>query len=185
VRALTSVVIPECLYPLLDLISLLIVFLQLLLPLGLLLHVLHLLLLKGAPELVSVLLDFPFVQLLLSPDVVAPLFVLLRALDAEVLLPLILIQLVVMDLDTLCLVLVLITLCDRPHLSLRNGIFLGLNHFLKGLNTRVSQLHSGCVVVLACANTVHQVNVSVGCTGFSTLRSQHDVGSKSLLVGSR
>jgi hypothetical protein len=85
----------------------------------------------------------------------------------------------------LCLILILITLCDRPHLSLRNGIFLGLNHFLKGLNTRVSQLHGGCVVVTACADTVHQVNVSVGSTGFCTLRSQHDVGSKSLLVGSR
>ena len=110
--ALASVVVPECLYPLLDLISLLIVFIQLLLPHGLLLHVLNLLLLEGAPELVSVLLDLPFVKLLLSPDVVVPLFVLLRALDAEVLLPLILIQLVVMDLDTLRLVLFLITLCD-------------------------------------------------------------------------
>ena len=75
-------------------------------------HVLHLLLLEGALELVSVLLDLPFVHFILSPDVVVPLFVLLRTLDAEVLLPLILIQLVVMDLDSLCLVLVLVTLSD-------------------------------------------------------------------------
>ena len=131
------------------------------------------------------LLYLPFVHLLLSPDVVVPLFVLLRALDAEVLLPLILIQLVVMDLDTLCLVLVLITLWDRPNLSLRYGVFLGLNHFLQGLNTWVSQLHGGCFVVTSGADAVHQVNVSVGCAGFCTLRSQHDVCCKSILVGSR
>lgn len=111
-RAIARVVIPECLYPLLDLISLLIVFLQLLLPLSLVLHVLHLLLLEGAPQLVSVLLDLPFVHLLLSPYIVVPLFLLLRALNAEVLLSLVLIQLVVMDLNALCLVLVLITLWD-------------------------------------------------------------------------
>ena len=75
-------------------------------------HVLHLFLLEGALELVGVLLDLPFVHLLLPPDVIVPLFVLLRAFDTEVLLPLILVQLVVMDLDTLCLVLVLITLWD-------------------------------------------------------------------------
>lgn len=117
------------------------------------------------------LLDLPFVHLLLSLDVVVPLFVLLRALDAEVLLPLILVQLVVMDLDTLCLVFVLITLWDGPNLSLRYGVFLGLNHFLQRLNTRVSQLHGGCVVVTAGSDAVHQVYVSVGCTGFCTLRS--------------
>ena len=124
-------------------------------PHGLLLHVLHLLLLEGALKLVGVLLDLPFVHLLLPPDVVVSLFVLLRALDAEVLLPLILVQLIVMDLDSLCLVLVLITLWDGPNLSLRDGIFLSLNHFLQGLNTRVGQLHGGCVVVTTCTDTTH------------------------------
>jgi hypothetical protein len=37
------------------------------------------------------------------------------------------------------------------------------------LNARVSQLNGSCVVVTACADVVHQVNVSVGCTCFGTL----------------
>ena len=91
----------------------------------------HPLLLLDAPEFVRVRLDMPVMLLLLPLNLVVPLLFLFRALNAEVLLTLLLIQLVVVDLNPLGLVFVFVALGDLPDLRLRYGVFLHRYHFLK------------------------------------------------------
>ena len=81
-------------------------------------------------ELLSVLLRLPLVQLLLPLQIVIPLLLLLRRLQTEILLTLLLIQLVVVNLDPLCLALILFGLADLPDLSLRHGVLLSHEHLL-------------------------------------------------------
>ena len=135
--AASSVVIPECFYASLDLLSPLSVFLILLLPLSILLLVLHFLVPEGMSKLLSVLLSLPFMYFLLLLHFLSELFVLLCTLDSEILLSLILIQLIVVYPNTLSLVFFVISLGDLTDFCLRDWVFLCFQHLLQSLNTWV------------------------------------------------
>jgi hypothetical protein len=90
----------------------------------------HLFVLEGMSEFLGVLLGLPIVDLLLPFDGLVKLFILLCTLDTEVLLSLVLVQLIIVYPDSLCLVFLIISLRDLADFSLRNRVFLSLQHFL-------------------------------------------------------
>jgi hypothetical protein len=119
----------HCLYPSLDLIGLLVVLLQLLLPLCIFLLINHLLLLLHVLDLLRVLLIFPLVLFLLLVNKSTPDLLLLGRLDPKVLLSLLLAQLIVVNFLTLFLLFLFLGLI----LWLGDRVKLSLEHLLQGL----------------------------------------------------